>query len=265
MHLSLTLGLLFYTCGLPNQAQHRSTWFGLAARLCVMFAAQVSIEAPAPSIAALAMHKWLQDMHVKVQTEGPSCLPKRVALSVGLYVCTPAAQTPPLAPPKAEAAPRQLPREPGIGPSQVSAEAGAPAGSQEAVAAAGSLPEAKAATDDAAGPSSPGLSPVGSRSPQSGQKWLSPALPAVAAKIFGPDCTAAANQAAVLDMVRGFGLPFKVMDVESSRSRLEADGAAVAEWLQAEQFGAIMTSFARPLTSPVAGTPPKAFATHCLL
>ena len=210
------------------------------------------------------MHNWLQHMHVKVQTEGPSCLPKCVALSVGLYVCTPAAQTPPLAPPKAETAPRQLREEQATGLSQGSAQAGMQAGSQEAVAAE-ALPEAKAATDDAVGPNSPGLSPVGGRSPQSGQKRLFPALPAAAAKVFGPECTAAANQAAVLDMVRGFGLPFQVLEVESGRFRLEADGAAVAEWLQAEQFVAIMTSFAPPLTSPSAGMPAKVFATQYLL
>lgn len=221
-----------------------------------MLAAQVNIEAPAPSIAALAMHKWLQDLHIKVQTDGPSCLLKRVVLSVGLYVCTPVAQTPPLAESKAEAALRQLPDEQGTGWSPASAQAIASAGSQEGVIAE-SLPEARAAADDVAGPSSPGLSPVGGKDPQSGQKRPSPALPAIAAKIFGPECTAAANQAAVLDLVRGFGLPFKLIEDESGRFDLEADGAAMAEWLQAEQFDAIMTSFAKPLPGSMAGKPLK--------
>ena len=202
------------------------------------------------------MHKWLQDLHAKVQTEGPSHPLKRVELSVGVYVCNSAAQAPPLVPPKAEESPRKLPDEQGTGLSQAAAQAGAPAGSQEAVVAE-SLPEAVAATSGAADPSSPGLSPVGGRSPQSSQKRLSPAVPAIAAKIFGPECTAAANQAAVLDMVRGFGLPFQAMEVESGSFRLEADGAAVVEWLQAEQFDAIMTSFAQPLTSSIAGKPAK--------
>lgn len=226
-----------------------------------MFAAQVSIETPAPSIAALAMHKWLRDLHVKVQAEGPSCLIKHVVLSVDLCPCTPAAQTPPLAPSRAEAAPRPLPEEQGTGSPQAAAQGGAQAGSQQAVAA-GYLPEARAAAadDDEAGPSSP----IGGRSPQLGQKRMSPALPAVTARIFGAECTAAANQAAVLHMVRGFGLPFTVMEDESDKFRLEADGAAVAEWLQAEQFDTIMMGFAQPLASPVAGKS-EAFAAHCLM
>ena len=84
-------------------------------------------------------------------------------------------------------------------------------------------------------------------------------------QFFGPEYTAAACQAAVLDMVTGFGLPFEVMEVESDRLRLEADGAAVAEWLQAEQFDATMTAFAQPLTSPVEGMPAQVFAARCLL
>ena len=203
-------------------------------------AVQVSIEAPVPSIAALAMHKWLQDLHLKVQTEGPSCLHKHVVLSVGLWVCPPTPSTPPSTPATAGTAPPKLPEEKGTDLSQGSAQTSAQAGSQRADAAA-SLTEPN---------------------PRSGQKRTGPALPAVAAKIFGPKYTAAANQAAVLDMVRGLGLPFTVID-RSDGFRLEADGAAVAEWLQAEQFDAIMTGFAQPLTSPVAGMPTQVAAAQC--
>lgn len=219
-------------------------------------ATQVSIEAPAPSIAALAMHKWLQDLHLKVQTEGPSCLSQSIVLSVGLCACTLTTKTPLLAPARAEEASLKVSEEQRTESYQASAQTGAEAGSQESVTAS-PLSEARAAADDNQGPgsSSPRLSPVGGRSPQLGQKRTAPALSAVAATVFGPEYTAAANQAAVLDMVTGFGLPFEVMEDESDRLRLEADGAAVAEWLQAEQFEATMTAFAQPLTSPVEGMP----------
>lgn len=231
-----------------------------------MSATQVSIQAPAPSIAALAMHKWLQDQRLKVQTQGPSCLPQSIVLSVGLCAPTPATLTPPLAPARAEEASLKLSEEQGTESDQASAPTGAQAGTQESVAAS-SLSEAKAAPGDNPGPqsSSPGLSPVGGRSPQLGHKRMAPALSAVAATVFGPEYTAAANQAALLDMVRGFGLPFEVMEDESDRFRLEADGAVVAEWLQAEQFDATMTAFAQPLTSPVEGMPTQVFAAHYLL
>lgn len=212
------------------------------------------------------MHKWLQDLHLKVQTEGPSCLPQTVVLSVGLFACTPASQTPPSAPARAEEASPKVSEEQRTESYQASAHTSSQAGSPKAVPAS-SLSETKTAAGDDQAPqsSSPRLSPVGGRSPQLGQKRIAAALSAVAASVFGPEYTAAANQAALLDMVRGFGLPFEVMEDESDRFRLEADGAAVAAWLQAEQYDATMTAFAQPLTSPVEGTPTPVLAACCLL
>ena len=207
---------------------------------------QVSIEAPVASIAALALHKWLQDLHQKVQTDGPACLQKRIVLSVGHFTRSPS-QAPALPPARADTGPQIPPEEEEqqTGVSWTDAQAGASS-------AAAQAPEAQAVADDEAGPSSLALRVGADRSPQSGQKRMASALPAVAARIFGPEHDAAANQAAILDMVRGFGLRFKAMD-DSDKFALEADAETVAEWLQAGEFDAIMTGFAQPIITPVAG------------
>lgn len=221
-------------------------------------AVQVSLDAPVPSIAALAMHKWLQDLHSKVQIEGPSYIPKRVVLLVGLWVGTPGPQTSPQAPARVETSPLEPLEEKRAGPSQSDAQASAQALSREPAAAA-AAPAAATAGSDEPGPSSATVpTESSSRSAHLGQKRTAPGLPTVAAKVFGPEYTAAANQAAVLGMVRGFALPFTVAD-ESDGLRLEADGAAVAEWLQAEGYEAVMADFAPPLTSPVDGMPVLTF------
>ncbi|KAL3130099.1 hypothetical protein ABBQ38_008415 [Trebouxia sp. C0009 RCD-2024] len=180
---------------------------------------EVSVDAPVPSIAALAMHKWLQDLHSKVQNEGPSCVPKRVVLPVGLWVGTPGRQTSPQAPARVETSPLEPPEEQGAGSSQRDAQTSAQALTQEpAAAAAAAGPAAAAAAPTAAagsneaGPSSATVpTESSSRSPHLGQKRTAPGLPTVAAKVFGPEYTAAANQAAVLGMVRGLGCPSRLL------------------------------------------------------
>ena len=221
-----------------------------------LFTAQVSIEAPVPSIAALALHKWLQDLHQKVQTDGSACLHKRIVLSVGHFTRSPS-QPPALPPARADTGPQIPPEEEEqqTGVARIDTQAGSPS-------AAGQAPEARTAVEEEVGPSSLALRAGANKSPQSGQKRMASALPAVAARIFGPEYDAAANQAAVLDMVRGFGLPFQAVD-DSDKFALEADAEALAEWLQAGQFEAIMTGFAQPITSPLAGM--SCISGHCLL
>ena len=199
---------------------------------------QVSIDAPVASIATLALHKWLQDLHQKIQTDGPACLRKRIVLSVGHWSRTPS-QTPAWTPAKADTAPQIPPEE------EASASE---SGAQEAASAA-----MRAANES--GPSNLGTRAVAGRNPQAGQKRMASALPAVAAKIFGPEHDAAANQEVILNMVRGFGLPFKAVDASDSFA-LEASAEAVAEWLQSGQFDAAMTGFAQPVSSPTPGVCP---------
>ena len=150
---------------------------------------QVSIAAAVPSIAALALHKWLQDLHHVMQTDGPACLRKRIVLLIGHWTVTPP-QSPDSTPSRGDTAP------------QVSPEEEQPSTSQAAHADEGGMPSG-------AGPSSPGSRAARSRSPARGQKRMTSSLPAVAAKIFGPGYDEAANQAAILAMVRGFDLPFR--------------------------------------------------------
>ena len=145
---------------------------------------QVCIAAPVPTIAALALHKWLHDLHHAVQSNGPGSLRQRIVLVIGSWTHTTPAQTPR----KDEVAPQVSSEEEQSGTSQAASQ-------EEAVPSGG------------AGPSS--LSPGRSRSPSRGQKRMASALPAVAAKLFGAKDNASANQAAVLDMVRGFGLSFR--------------------------------------------------------
>ncbi len=146
---------------------------------------QVCIAAPVPTIAALALHKWLQDLHHAVQTNGPGSLRQRIVLVIGTWTHTTPAQTPSKAPQ--------------VSPEEEQSAASQPASQEEAVPSGG------------AGPSSPspGRRAGRSRSPSRGQKRMASALPAVAAKLFGATDNASANQAAVLDMLRGFGLPLR--------------------------------------------------------
>lgn len=233
------------------------------------FAAQVNIEAPVTSIATLALHKWLQDLHQKVQVDGPACLQKQIILSVGLWTRT-TSQTPASTPARTDTAPQISPEEEESASPQAAAQSSAQAGSQEAATAAAqteSQGTLRSATDSGAGPSSPALRAARSRSPQTEQKRMASALPAVAARIFGPEHDVAANQAAVFDMVRGFGLPFTLRS-DSDRFVLAADGEAVTEWLQAGRFEAIMTGFAQPVTSPspLAGEPlPGLLLAYCYI
>ena len=149
---------------------------------------QVCIAAPLPTIAALALHKWLQDLPHAIQTNGPGSLRQHVVLVIGDWPHTTPAQTSS----KNEAPTQVSPEEEQSGTSQAASQ-------EEAVPSGG------------AGPSSP--SPrrrAGrSRSPSRGQKQMASAFPAVAANLFGAKDNASANQAAVLDMIRGFGLPFR--------------------------------------------------------
>ena len=149
---------------------------------------QVCIAAPVPTIAALALHKWLHDLHHAVQSNGPGSLRQRIVLVIGSWTHTTPAQTPR----KDEVAPQVSSEEEQSGTSQAASQ-------EEAVPSGG------------AGPSSlsPGRRAGRSRSPSRGQKRMASALPAVAAKLFGAIDSASANQAAVVDMVRGFGLPFR--------------------------------------------------------
>jgi len=149
---------------------------------------QVCIAAPVPTVAALALHKWLQELHHAVQTNGPGSLRQHIVLVIGTWTHTTPAQTPS----KNEVAPQVSPEEEQSGTSQAASQ-------EEAVPSGG------------AGPSSPspGRRAGRSRSPSRGQKRIASALPAVAANLLGAKDNASANQAAVLDMVRGFGLPFR--------------------------------------------------------
>ena len=155
----------------------------------------MSIAAPVASIAVLALHKWLQELHQAVLTDGPACLRQRVVLVVGHWVQT-TPPTPAQTPSRAEAAPQVPPED--------TAQPGAFRAALQEVAPLSS----------GAGISSPGRRPGRSKSPQRSQKRTASALPAVAARVFGPDHDAAADQAAVLDMVRGFGLPFRWATVQ---------------------------------------------------
>lgn len=149
---------------------------------------QVCIAAPVPTVAALALHKWLQDLHHAIQTNRPGSLRQRIVLIIGSWTHSTPAQTPS----KVEVAPQVSPEE-------------------EQSRASQAAPQEEAAPSSGAGPSSPspGRRAGSSRSPSRGQKRMASALPAVAAKLFGAKDNASANQAAVLDMVRGFGLPFR--------------------------------------------------------
>ncbi len=142
---------------------------------------QICIAAPVPTVAALALHKWLQDLQHAVQTNGPGSLRQHIVLVIGSWTHPPPAQTPS----KVEIAPQVSPEEEQSGTSQ-----------KEAVPSSG------------AGPGSPSPGHRAGR-PSRGQKRMASALPAVAAKLFGATDNASANQAAVLNMVRGFGLPFR--------------------------------------------------------
>lgn len=150
----------------------------------------MSIAAPVASIAVLALHKWLQELHQAVQTDGPACLRQRVVLVVGHWVRT-VPPTPAQTPSRAKAAP-QVPPEDTAQPSAFKA----------------ALQEV-APLSSGAGSSSPRQRLGRSKSPQRRQTRTASALPAVAARVFGPEHNAAANQAAVLDMIRGFDLPFR--------------------------------------------------------
>jgi len=139
-------------------------------------------------VIALALHKWLQDLHHAVQTNGPGSLRQRIVLVLGSWTHTTPAQTPS----KVEVAPQVSPEEEQSGTSQAASQ-------EEAIPASG------------AGPSSPspGSRAGRSRSPSRGQKRMASGLPAVAAKLFRATDNASANPAAMLNMVRGFGLPFR--------------------------------------------------------
>jgi len=148
---------------------------------------QVCIAAPVATIAALALHKWLQDLHHAVQANGPASLRQDVVLVIGSWTHTTPAQTPS----RTEAASQVSSEEEQLGSSQ--------AAFQEALPSSGAGPSG----------SSPGRRAGRSRSPSRGQMRMASALPAVAATLFGAQDGAASNQAAVLDMIRGFGLHFR--------------------------------------------------------
>ncbi|KAA6420971.1 MAG: hypothetical protein FRX49_09111 [Trebouxia sp. A1-2] len=192
---------------------------------------EVCIAAPVPTVAALALHKWLQDLRHAVQTNGPGSLRQRVVLVIGGWTHSTPAQTPS----KAEAAPQVSPEEEQSSTSQAASQ-------EEAVPSSG------------AGPSSPtpGRRAGRSRSPSRGQKRMASALPAVAATLFEGMDNASANQAAMLNMVRGFGLPFSKSD-DTDKFVLSASAEDIAQWLQAPMFETIMSRFAQPLTSPLSG------------
>ena len=154
------------------------------------FLLQVNIAAPVPSIAALALHKWLHELRHAVRTDGPGCLRDRVVLVISHWERT-SYQTPTPTPARGgpEAASQSSPAE-------------QPSMSQAASSGAGpSSSLGAAASSSIAG---------GERStPGQSQKRGGSALPSVAVKLFGTEADAAATRKAVSDMVRGFGLPFR--------------------------------------------------------
>ncbi|KAL0017913.1 hypothetical protein WJX77_007236 [Trebouxia sp. C0004] len=79
---------------------------------------QVCIAALLPTVAALALHKWLQDLHHAVQTNGAGSLPQHVVLVIGTWTHT-TAQTPS----KNEVAPQVSPEEEQSGTSQAASQA----------------------------------------------------------------------------------------------------------------------------------------------
>ena len=134
---------------------------------------QVCIAAPVPTIAAPALHKWLQDLHHAVQTNGPASIRQHGLLVIGSWTHTTPAQTPS----RNEAAFQVPPEEEQLSSSQ--------AASQEVALPSGG-----------AGPSSPSPGRRAGRSRSQGQKRVASALPAVAATLFGAQDGAASNQAA---------------------------------------------------------------------
>ncbi|KAL0018130.1 hypothetical protein WJX77_009804 [Trebouxia sp. C0004] len=70
--------------------------------------------------------------------------------------------------------------------------------------------------------------------------------------LFGAKENASASQTAMLDMIRGFGLPFSKSKI-TDKFALSASAEDIAQWLQAPEFETIMSSLAQPLTNPLSG------------
>ena len=178
-----------------------------------------------PSIAVLALYKWLQDAHQTLERDGAAFLHQQVVLIVRHYSAASPSQT-------TRRQERLHPEEEEVtSPIAGSSGPGAPV--------AGPSPRADPQDPEAeAGPSSsspggePRAAPEQGPSPSGSQRPAASSLPAVAARVFGPEYTAALNQEAIASMVRGFALPFRsdsctvrVLSIDSSGCRGVQHGA----------------------------------------
>ena len=191
---------------------------------------------PVPSIAVLALYKWLQDTHHVLQTTGAAFSHQQVLLVVKCWIVVTPPQSPisrqgsdtaPGASPTSPEAPSAAPGASSISPEaptpalealSLSPEAATSSSGVGASRASASPPAAASPRAAAAGSQAAAISrglevstaPRRRRSGSGGrQKHAASSLPAVAVKVFGPQYDNARNQDAIVRMVTGSGLPFR--------------------------------------------------------
>lgn len=188
-------------------------------------ALQVCLVSPVPSIAVLALYKWLQDAHQTLERDGSAFLQQQVLLIVRHYSAAMPSQ----------AASRQGSLHPEEEEAPVITSPRAASSGPEATMAGPSLRADPQDLGTEAGPSSsspragPSTGPDQQPSPGGRQRPAASSLPAVAARIFGPEYTDALNQEAIASMVRGFALPFRSVSclclyVRAASIDVEANG-----------------------------------------
>ena len=205
------LGHASYSAHLPQQ-------FVLGADS--LYLLQIHIITPVPSVAMLALSRWLQDTHHTVQGDSPAFLRQKVLLVVKHWI----AVTPPQSPAGqqgSDSTPGPSSISPGASSSGPGAAASSPAesnitpGATASSSAAGAASPGAAASSSGAAAITPGLAvSTASRQRRSSsggkqKQTASSSLPAVAVKVFGPEYSDARNQDAIVSMVTGSQMPFR--------------------------------------------------------
>lgn len=209
---------------------------------------QVSIITPSPSIALLALYKWLQDTHTSLEADGSAFAQSQVLLVIKCWTTVP---QPSIGQQGSDTSPRASSASPHSSdlnspeassslqtPSLVSHEVASgavtnapasaatspgPTGNTETgelnseIAATSAAPRALTLQSGSTSPGAaaisptqgPGAAPRQRRSSRGRQRQGASSLPAVAVKVFGPEYDNARNQQAVVSMVRGCNLPFR--------------------------------------------------------